>query len=271
MELSEAKFRKVVEDERSLIHSRMKENSSADFKELCHLNTMESMPRMDSKQLSYRIAVPDDFTQIDLLLQQHFISQEPTDVALGLNRSTPGYVENLQEVIKQCLTQPYTFVAISEEDEIVGVRLNELHKPSQNAIDDRKLGNAVRGGLSAWEILQAYLAKLEEDVDRLIPEDCRKNILKFSILCVHQKFRRLGIAAKLVDLSLQNARMFDFCCVFAVLTAKATQNLFKKDCFEVLRVIKHKDFVDENGKILLNCNDGTDQGLLVFKRIQARK
>eukprot|EP00795_Rhopilema_esculentum_P000656 gene656-10362_t len=231
---------------------------------------MASMPKMDSKQLSYRIAVPDDFTQIDMLLQEHFFPNEPTNVALGL-KLTPSRVERIREIIRQCLTQPYSFVAINEENEIVGLRLNELHKPSQNAIDEWKLGNAVRSGLSAWEILQVYLAKLEEDVDRLIPEDCRKNILKFFILCVHQKFRRLGIAAKLVDLSCENARKLKFCCVFALLTAKATQNLFKKDGFEVLRVIKHKDFVDENGKRLLNCNDGTDQGLLVFKRFQPRK
>ncbi|XP_065058559.1 uncharacterized protein LOC135686286 [Rhopilema esculentum] len=231
---------------------------------------MESMPRMDSKQLSYRIAVPDDFTQIDVLLQKHFILQEPTDVALGLNRSTPGYDEFLQEEIRQCLTQPYTFVAINEENEIVGVSMNKMsHKPSQNAIDDWKLENPVRSELSALEILQVFLAKLEEEVDRLIPEDCRKNILKISILCVHQKFRRLGIAAKLVDLSFQNARKLKFCCVFALLTAKASQNLFKNDGFEVLRVIKHKDFVDENGKRLLNCNDGTDQGQLVFKILQS--
>ncbi|XP_065058558.1 uncharacterized protein LOC135686285 [Rhopilema esculentum] len=230
---------------------------------------MESVPRMDSKQLSYRIAVPDDFTQIDMLLQEHFISQEPTDVALGLNRSTPGYVENLQEVIGHCLTQPYSFVAINEENVIVGVRLSKLHKPSQNAIDDRKLENAVRSGFSALEIFEVYLAILEGEVEKLIPADCRKNILKFSILCVHQKFRRLGIAAKLVDLSCQNARKLKFCCVFALLTAKASQNLFKKDGFEVLRVIKHKDFVDENGKRLLNCNDGTDQGQLVFKILQS--
>eukprot|EP00795_Rhopilema_esculentum_P000662 gene662-10368_t len=56
---------------------------------------MESMPRIDSKQLLYRIAAPDDFTQIDMLLQEHFISQEPTDVALGLNRSTPDYGKKL--------------------------------------------------------------------------------------------------------------------------------------------------------------------------------
>ncbi|XP_065058560.1 uncharacterized protein LOC135686287 [Rhopilema esculentum] len=230
---------------------------------------MESIPRIDSKQLSYRIAVPDDFTQIDSLLQQHFISQEPTDVALGLNRSTPGYVENLQKVIRHCLTQPYSFVTINEENEIVGVRLSKLHKPSQNAIDDRKLENAVRSGFSALEIFEVYLAKLEGEVEKLIPANCRKNILKFSILCVHQKFRRLGIAAKLVDLSCQNARKLKFCCVFALLTAKASQNLFKKDGFEVLRVIKHKDFVDENGKRFLNCNDGTDQGQLVFKILQS--
>ena len=42
---------------------------------------MESMPRIDSKRLTYRIEVPDDFTQIDMLLQEHFIPNEPTNVA----------------------------------------------------------------------------------------------------------------------------------------------------------------------------------------------
>ena len=229
---------------------------------------MESMPRIDSKQLSYRIAVPDDFTQIDMLLQQHFISQEPTGVALGL-KQTPFCVEFHREFIRQCLPLPYSFVAVNEENKIVGVRLNELHKTNKNAIDDRKLENAVRSGLSALEILDVYLTKLEEEVEKLIPADCRKNILKFSILCVHQKFRRLGIAAKLMDLSCQNAGKLKFCCVFAVLTAKASQNLYKKYGFEVLRVIKHKDFVDEKGNRLLNCSDGTDQGQLVFRKFQS--
>ncbi|XP_065058557.1 uncharacterized protein LOC135686283 [Rhopilema esculentum] len=230
---------------------------------------MESIPRIYSKQLSYRIAVPDDFTQIDLLLQQHFISQEPTAVALHLNRSTPGYVELLQEITTECLTQPYSFVAINEENEIVGVSMNKMsHKPSQNAMDDWKLENPVRSGLSPLKILQVYLAKLGEDVEKLIAADSSQKILKISILCVHRKFQRLGIAAKLVDLSIKNDRVFNFCCVFAEAIAKASQNLFKKNCFDVFRLINHKDFVDENGKRLLNCNDGTDQGHLVFKIIQ---
>ena len=88
------------------------------------------------------------------------------------------------------------------------------------------------------------------------------------ILCVNTvEYGRRGIASKLVELSMENARALGCTGALATLTAYASQCLFLKAKFEILKVINHEAFVDDNGKRLINCKDGTNKGQLVFKRI----
>ncbi len=121
-----------------------------------------------------------------------------------------------------------------------------------------------KNNLSSVEVLEIYSDAIEAGYHRFIPDNCNK----LAILSVNtDQYGRHGIARNFVKLSMEKA--IEFGCEGALTdaTARASQNLFRKENFEILKVIEHEDFLDENGKQLIICKDGTVQGQLIFKRL----
>ena len=240
---------------------------------------MESISKcteMASDTVSYRIANNSDFDTIEAFILKHFVTTEPTSQALSLTGNAE-FKNFVRPMIQSCLVDPTSYIAVNKVNDIVGVRLNRLcilgESQSTREKDDgaKKLVQDANARLSSdlnpLSILETYLDRIEAGYEVLIPQSCDK-IIKFVILCVNTvEYGRRGIASKLVELSMENARALGCTGALATLTAYASQCLFLKANFEILKVINHEAFVDDNGKRLINCQDGTNQGQLVFKRI----
>ena len=227
-----------------------------------------SSRNMASKdKFTNRIAKEDDYNAIINFLNENFVPYEPTLTALNFRPNTPG-MDLFWQSIAHCLTEPISFIYLNKQDEIVGSCLSSRFHPISE-MDDRWTNlKVLPAGMSTFDICVAYVAKLEDGlVERLATKEQCNNPMLLNVLCVDSKCRGHGLGVKLIDLAFENARQRGYDCIISQATAKASQILFKRAGFDLLNVVKHEDFVDENGTRLLNCKDGTDEGQLVFKRL----
>ncbi len=221
--------------------------------------------------ISYHVAKSEDFDAIEAFLLEHFVPNEPIYQALSITENADSDIE----MLKKSLKDPISFIALNSKNEIIGVRLSYfLYLDGKCCVADPKdsLENGmqaldqVRCNLSSIEISDMFLDAIEIGYQRLIPEHCQK-LLKFAMLCVNAEYGRRGIATKMVKLSIEKAFKSSCDGILAQATALASQNLFRKENFEILKAVKHENFLDENGKQLIRCKDGTNQGQLLFKRL----
>eukprot|EP00112_Aurelia_sp_Birch-Aquarium-sp1_P006121 Seg1683.9 transcript_id=Seg1683.9/GoldUCD/mRNA.D3Y31 product="hypothetical protein" protein_id=Seg1683.9/GoldUCD/D3Y31 len=227
---------------------------------------------MSGDTIAYRVAKKEDFGALKSFLLEFYIPNEPTCSSLALAGSKEAS-DFINPVVEECLADPVSFVALNENEEIIGAlvcSLRDLTKESEKANLDKQhaCDTKVSSAASPLEIWLAYRRAIDAEYGTLVPRDCREMLVKFAAVCVNTvNYGRRGIARKLVEMTLENADVKGCKGAVETCTAKASQGLFKKTGFEILKVVKHDEFVDEAGKRLIHCNDGTDQGQLLFKRL----
>ena len=91
------------------------------------------------------------------------------------------------------------------------------------------------------------------------------NIFSFQVLSVHPNYRRLGIATKLVQKSIELARSRGFEVVKAEATGKYSQKLYTKLNFDILFEISYNDY-KVDGEVVFK-NMAIDSGF----QIRAKK
>ena len=239
----------------------------AKLKTLLMVCSKPSRQMASQDEFTNRIADESDYHALKAFLSENFIPFEPVFAALNFSDNTPG-VEFFWQSIAQCLTEPISCIFLNKKGEIVGSCLNCRFHPISELDDRWTKQKRLPVGTSKFHTDRAYLAKLEDGlVEQLASmEQCNNPMLLYA-LCVDSKFRGHGLGVKLIDLAFENARQRGYDCIIAQATAKSSQILFKRTGFDVLNVVKHEDFVDENGIRLLNCRDGTDKGQLVLKKL----
>ena len=226
---------------------------------------------MATENVLYRIANADDFNAVESFLIKNYVPKEPTSQALSIT-ANEELINRLRVGIKKCLRNPVSFIAVNKiQNEIVGTGLNYICDlalmRSTTPPSTKETMPCISDNLSPVTVFEVYLNCLEEGYEHLIPRDCHK-IIKFDFLCVNtDEYGRRGIAMKLVKMSMENASVLGCTAATAKAIAKASQGLFRKANFEVVKSLLLKHFVDKNGKQLINCRDGTVKGEVVFKRI----
>ncbi len=230
-----------------------------------------------TEPMSYREATSEDFAAIMQFLVESFLPNEPTTKALSIT-GNEEIMQFLKPDVEQCLREPVSFVAVNCINEIVGVRLSYLknleHRDNNLCEEDIQNENTVAEDsreisfhASPVDILGNYLKFIEFDFHKLIPKDCTK-LFKFNILCVSPDYARRGISSTLLRLSLEKAVHLGCTGVLATATNIITQNMFEKRSFKVLKMVEHKDILDENGRQLIKCSDGTTRGQLMFRNLK---
>ena len=229
---------------------------------------------MPSSEISIRLATENDSKAILDFELDVFIKAEPTCAALEITKD--GAREFFTKEVTTCLKSPVSFLAVSDCGDIAGIilcamkELAEKKEKSPLQIYERKRisQNAqviIPNNLKPIDILGRYIESLESKYEAMIPS-CNRQLLHVETLCVDvSRFGGQGLGKDLVRICLENAERLGYDGISASAISTASQNLFRKIGFSVLRQKKHEDIVDENGDRIIQCKDRTNQGQFVFK------
>ena len=228
---------------------------------------------MPDSDVSIRLATTEDLDAIHQFESECFDQTEPIGVALGINEKELRDFN--KSITNKCLDNSLSFVAVSR-GEIVGIvlcRMQGLPGWAEIIPLDALVGVASGEKITfpirskPMDIYRQFIHTLESNYKDLIPGRSEK-IMHIEMLCVDKsRYGRQGIGMELTQKSVQNAKRAGCSGVTASATSIASQNLFCKAGFTVLRVLKHDDIVREDGKRIIHCEDGTDEGQLVFKEV----
>ena len=215
--------------------------------------------------LTYRVANKDESSTIKKFLIEHYLPNLGIFVCLGISPYSEEVGEFLDESLSAGLSQQTTVVATNENGEIVGLSLNHLVEDTPD-FREEETSAPVPNGVSPQKVLEIFITKLHNGYGTLIPKESQK-VLLISMLSVNKNYGKQGIGRMLLQASADNAKKHGFDAAIAYSVSKASQILFGKVGYTVLRVIKHKDFVNEEGRQLIECDDGTEEGQLVFSKL----
>ena len=206
-----------------------------------------------------RVATVDESSALQQFLIEHYLPNLELFTCLGFSTDSQDVADYLAYSLQAGISEQTTIVATNQSGDIMGLSLN--HSAEYKPEGEMQTPNLEEQ--PSVKTLVAFTEKLEKGFQTLIPADC-KRVLLISMLSVGKQFGRQGIGRKLLEASTENAKKNGFDAAIALSVSKASQNLFSKLGYSVLRVVKHEDFVNEEGKRLINCKDGTEEGQLVF-------
>ena len=228
---------------------------------------------MSFSDVSIRCASTKDLDAILEFEFKCFIKTESSSVALGINEEEIR--EFITNMTNSCLNDDSLSLVVVSEGDIVGIILCRVKGPLESTeMPLDSLAGVASGSKIAFpihsqpmDVLQRYLHSLEANYKDLIP-GCSDKIMHIEILCVDRfRYGRRGLGMELTRMSLENAKRAGCKGVSASATSIGSQNLFNKAGFMILRVLKHDDIVYEDGKRIMHCEDGTNEGQLVFKEV----
>ena len=209
-----------------------------------------------------RAATKDELTTLQQFLNEHYVPNLELFTSLGLSADTTYVQDLICYSLRVGISQKTTVVATNQHGEIVGLSVNHAieDEPKPHYRETDALNPRLQSGV---DTLVAFASSLKKDFQLLIPEEC-KRVLLISLLSVDKSLGRRGIGRKLLHASAEIAKKNRFDAAISLSVSIASQHLFRKLGYSVVKVIKHEDFISEEGKRLINCRDGTEEGQLVF-------
>ena len=212
-----------------------------------------------------RVATEDESSKLQQFLVEHYFPNLEFFTCIGMSTDAKEVKDFLQYSLHEGLTQQTTIVATNPCGEIVGLCLNHLDEDiSEYFVSETETSESTSE--SPVKVLMAFEASLRESLETLIPAEC-KRLLLISMLSVDKRFGRQGIGRKLLEASTENAKKIGFDGAIALSVSRSSQALFSKLGYSVLRVVRHDEYLDEEGTRLINCKDGTEEGRLVFLKL----
>lgn len=196
---------------------------------------------------------------VDYLLV-HFKDQEPITRSLQLTDQDANAF--FSDIVNEGMEYPVSFVVFNEKNEIVGCRLNTIYDKNEKDHDTAAAAEYALGPRHIARLLKTLL----DGFENLLPDF--NKAMQFVTVSVHPNYQRRGIAQKLVELSMRKAAEFQ--CDFIIVTATAvrSQKLFEKLGFRTVKQIKYTEFLDESGRQVFNCDDGTESAKLMVKDLR---
>lgn len=233
---------------------------------------------MQSSDTCIRLAKQKDFTNILEFELNNFFDSEPTSLALGITKDAARNF--CVKEVDNCLKHPISFIAVSDDGTMAGIILCSLRHASSTSrpsmqnilqqnqmISDEETKVVIPKDKEPMDMFVHYMGSLEETYSYTMPS-CNSSILHIHTLCVDVvRFARCGIGMNLLEACLDNGKLLGYKVASASAISHASQNLFKKTGFRVVRRMKHSNVVDEDGRRVINCRDQTKEGQLLFKML----
>ncbi|GMR55643.1 hypothetical protein PMAYCL1PPCAC_25838, partial [Pristionchus mayeri] len=206
----------------------------------------------------YSFATHPDVPEIHEFLLSDFLFSRALNAAIGLTREDAYDI--YRGIVKENING--TSVVVRDENLFLSiVRLSSYEDrhsvPAHYDLDDfgPKLSQIVK-----------IIAKINEWKWELIPDDIDR-LFDIKLISVAEKCRGLGIGKELLVFGLDAAREEGAGGAYAEAVSVVSQGLFAKNGYSVIREIVHEEWLDEEGKQVFVCPDGTKSVQLVFKRI----
>ncbi|TKR89100.1 hypothetical protein L596_013252 [Steinernema carpocapsae] len=207
---------------------------------------------------------------------EHFVADEPLCRVLKMSPKEADVV--VGDVVNACLQKPISYAIKNEEDRIVAARLcHFLDRPKKNEVSEgpnyeswkaNKIFNFLRAMEEKvlFKILKIAKNPLFQIWDLIPPEV--NTVMNISMLAVDQNYTRRGFGLQLLEHNLKDLKNYGCKDVTAECTALYSQNLLinKFGCKPIYDIF-HKEWLDEEGKMIFECDDGTNRGTLVYKHL----
>uniref|UniRef100_A0A0K0FVN7 aralkylamine N-acetyltransferase n=1 Tax=Strongyloides venezuelensis TaxID=75913 RepID=A0A0K0FVN7_STRVS len=231
----------------------------------------------NSKTVSFFKAEEFDNKKIYDFLMDVFRIHEP--ITQSLDCKEEDLEDFFTDIASEYLMDDVSVVVFNDNKELVGICLNSIHhvKETDHKYDimDKDYYNKTDYSEEYFKNpyqydkakkIDLFVSLIENNYERLVPSDMKK-LLKIDIICVNPSYARLGIAKKLVKLSLNFAQEKECHGVMSCTTASGSRKLMEKEGFVALRTVNFTDFKVNDELVFQNLLDKGTGGALMFKNL----
>ncbi|GMS82020.1 hypothetical protein PENTCL1PPCAC_4195 [Pristionchus entomophagus] len=230
------------------------------FKSACRRTVMNGRaykPRIDAVTTSF--ATLNDVDEMHEFLLRDYLHNTSLNAAINLTReeAAPRY----RATVEHCVPFGTSTVLRNSENSIIGICLTFLLHRGQG--DDSQSPTTV-------QTIQDLGKVLNKNKWELIPADV-STVVYADIGSVDERYRGHGLLEKQFHLIYEEAQKAGATAFMAEGTSFASQRVFAKQGFTVLREVQHQDILGADGKPVFECPDGTRSAQLVFRRLEPRR
>uniref|UniRef100_A0A0K0DYB5 aralkylamine N-acetyltransferase n=1 Tax=Strongyloides stercoralis TaxID=6248 RepID=A0A0K0DYB5_STRER len=258
-----------------LTHSTISNENSHDKKSILLDTITINYPNV--KLLSFYKAEEFNNKKIYDFLMDVFRIHEP--ITQSLNCEEEDLEDFFTDIASKYLMDNVSIVVFNEEKELVGICLNSINfvdiKNTQSNIfmedsykktdfSEEYLKNPYR--YEKAKKIDLFVSLIENKYEKILPINVKK-LLKIDIICVNPSYARLGIAKKLIDLSLKFALENKCQGIISCTTANGSRKLMEKEGFTAIKTINFLDFKVNNELVFQNLLDKGTGGALMFKKL----
>lgn len=213
----------------------------------------------------FQTAVPSDYDRILNFLGKYFYHEEPS--VRATKASLEEWLPIFGEMVESSLKMPLSIIVTTEKtDTVVAVLLNSVWEREK---DEQKKGadHDVDGFSDTMQRFLTVLQKCHNEFWSLAPSDV-KTVIYREISSVGAPWQRQGIASKMLVQNLEAAKLLGIDGIVSATSSFANQVLLAKNGFECLKEFPYSSIVNDDGKKLVEPDDGSKGMRINFKRIK---
>lgn len=200
-----------------------------------------------------KIAIESDLDSISKFIKTNFEVMEPVMQSYQLkttatNDSRSEIDKVLNEFHLECIKSQTAFVAYTLENELVGVLLSNKIEPKHC---EETLELTSDGRFEDFCKLMAYVGSKADVFKRLNVQ----HSLHIEIISVHKDYVGRGIASKLFEECLKQAKALNFPALSLDCTSYFTSKICEKNNLELLSTVSYDEFNSHAGELLFIPNE----------------
>ncbi|VDM42731.1 unnamed protein product [Toxocara canis] len=228
-------------------------NDSNDFGELILLRATES-----------------DLVDIIDFLMSDFLFNEPLNKSINLTKDDASNL--FKELSQVGIASSLSYLLRTPSGKIAALRLASIldrpEKENVRASEGTNENNNVVSNVAPVNDNAAKITKILSELENkiwILVNPRIKRLLNWVVISVDRKYTRRGLARKLLTYRLDEAQLMGCQGCITEASAFKSQQLFNKLGYELIHEIRHDEWLDETGKQIFVCDDGTKCIQLVYK------
>ncbi|XP_025418855.1 dopamine N-acetyltransferase-like [Sipha flava] len=207
------------------------------------------MDEVNKTKLSYNITpITDNYVPaIISLLKNSFFLDEPLNKSIGLTEEIRSVIQ-LEEYCKTYLLTGISFMAVSDNNEIIGVILNNIM--CRDDITENEV-EVFDESLQFNKIL-IILDKVQREANVFGQYPNANRIMDLKIITVDKAYRGQGICKALVNKTRELALELECQIIYVECSSHFTAKTAEKLGFKCIYSLSYLDYVNEQGEVIFN-------------------